>query len=215
MKPDDIPLLYFHDDLISPGDSSIDRDLGIAMTHMARRTGFDAVAQRVGREAMPLLDAAVVEAPNDVAAWEARGYALWLAGRRATALMATENALRLAPDREDALRDAAFFASNLGRRDLAVEYWNRLLRVNPWQEPTHFNLGQAAAEAENWDEVLRHCQEGLRIDPLSTESRTLLVLYYARTGNPTRARAEFDALLALKPPKEDELRRWFATLKVP
>jgi hypothetical protein len=40
-------------------------------------------------------------------------------------------------------------------------------------------------------------------------------LYYAKTGQPDLARAEFEVLLALKPPKEEELRHWFTGLNVP
>ena len=213
--PSEIPLHYFHHDLVDPGDSAVSRDLALAMIGLARDWNFDPLAQQVGRMALPLLATAVKDDPDDVSAWEARGYALWLVDRRKEALTASETALTLAPRREVALRDAAFFAAKLGRKDLAVEYWKRLLTVNPWQEPTHYNLAKVAAEREDWPEVLRECQEGLRIDPTSVESRTLLVLYYAKTGDPARARAEFEVLLALKPPKEEELRRWFAGLHVP
>jgi tetratricopeptide (TPR) repeat protein len=135
--------------------------------------------------------------------------------RRKEALTASETALALAPRRELALRDAAFFAAKLGRKDLAVAYWRRLLIVNPWQEPTYYNLAKIAADRDDWEEVLRECQAGLRIDPTSTESRALLVSYYAKTGKPERARDEFEALMALKPPKEEALRRWFAGLNLP
>jgi tetratricopeptide (TPR) repeat protein len=208
-------LIYFHRDLANPEDPAVDRDLALAMIEVARNSKVDALAHRVGRTALPLLAAAVRAAPDDVDAWEARGYAYWLAEWPKEALVASETALALAPGRELALKDAAFFAAKLGRKDLAVDYWKRLLAVNPWQEPPHYNLAKVAAERENWEEVLRECRAGLGIDPSSIESRTLLVLYYAKKGAPERARAEFEALLALKPPKEEELRRWFASLRVP
>jgi hypothetical protein len=213
--PSEIPLLYFHRELVNPGDPAVDRDMALAMIEVARNSKVDSLAHRVGRTALPLLAAAVRADADDVNAWEARGYAYWLTDLPKEALAASETALALAPRRELALRDAAFFAANLGRKDLAVSYWKRLLTVNPWQEPTHYNLAKVAAEREDWAEVLRECQAGLRIDPTSIESRTLLVLYYAKTGAPDRARAEFEALLALKPPKEQELRRWFAGLRLP
>ncbi len=213
--PSEIPLVHFHRDLVEPGDTGVERDLGLAMIQIARFSNFDALAQRVGRTALPLLTVAVADAPDDVEAWEARGHALWLAGRREEALTASESALALAPNSEIALRDAAFFAANLGRDELAIRYWKQLLEVNPWQEPTHFNLGKMASARGEWDEVLRQCEAGLRIDPTSVESRQLLVLYYANNGKPDRARTEFDKMLALNPPKADEFRRWFATLGVP
>jgi tetratricopeptide (TPR) repeat protein len=213
--PNGIPLFYFHSDLVDPRDPAVERDLALAMIESGRNSKVDAITQQAGLKALPRLAAAVRDAPDDVDAWEARGYAYWLTDQPKEALAASEKALALAPRREQALRDAAFFAAKLGRKDLAVAYWKRLLTVNPWQEATHYNLAKIAAEREDWEEVLRECQAGLRIDPTSVESRTLLVLYYAKTGEPDRARAEFEALLALKPPKEEELRRWFAGLRVP
>jgi tetratricopeptide (TPR) repeat protein len=208
-------LLYFHRDLVGPDDPAVERDMAVAMIEIARNSKIDALGKRVGRTALPFLGAAVQADPEDVDAWEARGYAYWLADWTKEALAAAETALALAPQREQSLKDAAFFAAKLGRKDLAVAYWKRLLTVNPWEEPTHYNLGKVAAEREKWPEVLRECEAGLAIDPTSIESRTLLVLYYAKTGEAARARAEFEALLALKPPKEAELRRWFAGLRVP
>jgi Flp pilus assembly protein TadD len=215
LGPNEIPLLYFHRELVSSEDPAVDRELALAMIEVARNSKVDALAQRVGQTALPLLAAAVRASPDDVDAWEARGYAYWLMGRTKEALAASETALALAPRRELALKDAGFFAAKLGRKDLAVRYWKELLTVNPWQEPPHYNLAKVAAEKGEWEEALRECQVGLRIDPTSIESRTLVVSYYARKGIFDRAKAEFEALLALKPPKEQELRRWFAGLRAP
>src|SRR5262249_55890129 len=158
-----------HSELVSPEDPAVDRDLALAMIVAARNSKVDALAKRVGGTALPMLAAAVRDDPDDVDAWEARGYAYWLADWPKDALAACERALALAPRREVALKDAAFFAAKLGQKDLAVNYWRRLLTVNPWQEPTHYNLAKIAAEREDWPEVLRECQAGLQIDPTSIE----------------------------------------------
>jgi hypothetical protein len=214
-RPGEIPLVYFYRELVGESGGDVARDLGVAMIETARRMESDGLARTIGSRALPLLDRAVQEAPDDLVAWEARGYALWLVGSAEGALRASETALAHAPQREVALADAGLFAAKLGRADLAVSYWRRVLEVNPWQEPPHFNIGRVLAEREDWEGVLRECRAGLQVDPTSVESRVLLVLYYAKTGRHDRARAEFESVLALKPPDEERLRSWFAGLELP
>jgi hypothetical protein len=214
-RTETLSLVHFHRDRAAPLDRDAERDLAMAMIHLARGWNFNPVAQQAGRRALPLLDRAVREAPEDEEASADRAFALWLAGRREDALAACETTLTLAPASETPLGDAAFFAANLGLRDRAIEYWRRLLKVNPWQESVYFDLARALAERGEWDEALRQCRAGLRIDPTSMKGRMFLVMYHAKHGEPKQARAEFDTLLALKPPNEEMLRRWFAGLGLP
>jgi len=214
-RPEDLFLVHFHRDPAVRLDRDAERDLAMAMIGLARGWNFGALAQQVGRRALPLLDRAVRETPEDVAASADRAFALWLANRPEDALAACETTLALAPASEVTLGDAAFFAVTLGRRDRAIAYWRRLLKVNPWQESVYFDLARALAEGGEWDEALRQCQAGLRIDPTSVKARLFLVMYHAKHGEPKQARAEFDTLLALKPPNEETLRRWFASLGLP
>ncbi len=187
----------------------------MAMISLARGWNFSAMAQQAGRQALPLLDGAVFAAPNDVEASADRAFALWLAGRREDALAACEATLTRAPTNEVSLSDGAFFAAALGQRDRAVEYWRRFLKVNPWNESVYFDLARALSERGEGDEALRLCRAGLRIDPTSVKGRMFLVIYYAKHGQPKQARTEFDVILALKPPHEDVLRRWFESLGLP
>ncbi len=212
---DNLLLVPFASDGAAPVYRDVERDLGVAMIRLARGWNFDRLAQEAGSRALPLLDRTVRKAPEDVEASADWAFALWLTGQREDALAACESTLALAPTSEVALGDAAFFAATLGRRDRAIEYWRRLLKVNPWQEAVYFDIARALAEDGKWDEGLRMCRAGLRIDPTSVKSRMFLVMYHAKHGEPKQARAEFDTILALKPPNEEMLRRWFASLRLP
>lgn len=213
--PDDLILVHFPADRAVPLDHDAERDLAMALIGLARGWNFSPMAQQAGHRALPLLDRAVREAPEDVEASADRAFALWLVGRRPDALAVCESTLDLAPASEVTLGDAAFFAVTLGRRDRAIEYWRRLLKVNPWQDSVYFDIARALAEGEQWEEALRLCRQGLRIDPTSVKGRLFLVMYHAKHGEPKQARAEFDTILALKPPNEEMLRRWFASLRLP
>jgi predicted CXXCH cytochrome family protein len=67
----------FHQGASGPGERALARDLGIALVEKARQ---EAAGARAGELALPLLDGALRDVPEDVAALEARGFALWLPG---------------------------------------------------------------------------------------------------------------------------------------
>jgi hypothetical protein len=50
----------------------------------------------------------------------------------------------------------------------------------------------------------------VRIDPTNADARVVLVACLIGSGDREQARAEFETLMALRPPNADELRRWFA-----
>jgi tetratricopeptide (TPR) repeat protein len=158
-----------------------------------------------------LLEEAVKTWPDDVAAWEAKGYALWLQGRKLEALADLEIVLAKAPEQETTLLFAAAVAAALGHGETAISYWRRALAIDPWPATPHFQLAQLLAKRQEWHGAAAECQAALQADPASLETRLLLVMCLVRNGNQARAGAEFDALLALSPPQDREvLRRWFA-----
>jgi len=210
LLPGQIPLVHFHRDQIDPRDPEVLRDLGLALMEQARRHDLESARQGIAQMASPFLEDALEHAPDDVDTGEAKGYALWIMGQVDEALAATESVLARVPEREVALEDAGRCAAKLGKDDLAITYWKRLLAVNPWHASAHGNIARALVRRKDWPGVLREVEADLRIDPFNIDSRTLLVLYHLRTGNPDRARAEFETILALKPADADKLRRWFA-----
>ena len=96
-------LVNFHRDLMDERErAEAERDIGVALCRDGPR----------GRGvALPLLEAALAARPDDVAAWEAKGFALGQLGRGEEALAAFRTALAREPDRESALAGAAYLAA--------------------------------------------------------------------------------------------------------
>jgi cytochrome c-type biogenesis protein CcmH/NrfG len=208
LDPGEVPIVSYYRDRVAPRDKEVTRDLGLALVQLARQHGPS--ARPLGRLALPLLEGAVHRDGADVAALEAKGYALWMEGQPAEALETLEAALAKAPGRERSLDDAASLAVGLKRHDDALAYSRRAVEVNPWVPSYHLRLGQLLAEDQDWEGALGEAQAVLRLDPGSVPARTLLVRCYIRTTRRERARAEFAALLALEPPDREALQRWFA-----
>jgi Flp pilus assembly protein TadD len=202
LRPGEAPLVPFHPDGIEDA-----RDRGLALVELVR--DHPGLAKQLGSSALTLLEEGLQTAPRDVPAWEAKGFLLWLLNRKTEGLAALENALALAPERELTLTYAAVLATALDQKDAAIGYWQRAIRVDPWNSQYHFRLAQLLALQGRWTEADEASAAALRLNPLSEEIRVLRVTCLIRTGNQERARTEFQPLLDLKPADETTLRRWF------
>ncbi|HEV3260494.1 MAG TPA: tetratricopeptide repeat protein, partial [Gemmataceae bacterium] len=205
------PLVPFRADLRSAAKQTSEpeagRDLGAALVDWASRQPTRRAY--LGQLAVPLLTRALEEQPDDVPAWEAKGYALWIQGREQEALAAFDAALGRVPRRENSLYGAALIAADLGRTDDAIAYWERAIDVNPWNWQYHDELAKLYAGRGKWQAAAAQCRSALALNPPSWDTRKLLVRCYLRLGQQGRARAELDTLLGLGPPDPDALRRWF------
>jgi hypothetical protein len=209
-RPGEVPLIHFHRDQLPDADRERGRDLGVALMDLAAQAPPGPGRTYFGRVALPLLEDATAAAPDDLAAWEALGQAWLCLARPAEALDAYEAALVRAPRRELALAEAATVAGQLGRADDAIGYWRRAIAVNPRRPHYHHQLAALLAGRGQTAAALDECAAALRLSPASAEARRLEVVCWLQKGDKERARAAFAKLLALKPPQEEELRRWFA-----
>ncbi len=200
-------LVSFHAGLAGPGPGEVERDLGLALAEVANDT--PELRRHAGRQALALLQEAVRRWPDDAPAWQAKAQALRLLGRPREAADDLRAALAASPERESALEAAAALASELGEWAAARELWQRAAAVNPWNAGYRMRLGEALVAGREWDAAERASREALRLDPTSTDARTVLVSSLLGAGRWDQARAEFEALLALRPPNAEELRRWF------
>ncbi|MGH7174139.1 MAG: tetratricopeptide repeat protein [Gemmataceae bacterium] len=207
LRPGEAPLVYFHRDWNDPSDPEVQRDLGLALVDLAREAS--PVRKQLSQTAAPLLEAALQRQPNDVAAWEAQGQALWVQQRSVEALASCERALTLAPGRETALADAATYAQTLGKRSTAIAYCQRLLAINPWASSRRFQLAQLWADSKEWDKAAAECREVLRINPAHLNAHLLLAAYYLEKKDRSHAQAEFEIVLALHPRNPEAIRRWY------
>jgi Tfp pilus assembly protein PilF len=185
------------------------RDLGVALTDLAMQAPPGPLRTHFSGAALPLLEDATWAAPDDVRAWEARGYALRCLSQPRDALEADEKALALAPGREMALAEAATAAGQMGQAEDASNYWRRAVAVSPRRWHYHYELGQLLADQRRWADALAELDTALRLNPASVNARILQVGCLIDNSQEDQARAAFARLLALKPPREQELRRWF------
>ena len=202
-------MVPFPPDTIATDDTQTGRDLGVALMEWTERQP-DRTARQLSDMALPLLESALHRGAQDPAAWEAKGNALWLQGRLADALAAYATALKQSPERETSLFLAATLALRLNRRDAAGSYAERAVRVNPYRWQYHQMLAAVHVQKEDWTKAVQECQETLKLNLASLAARGLLVTSYLRTGQKAKAQAEFNRMLSLSSPEQQEaLRRRF------
>jgi tetratricopeptide (TPR) repeat protein len=203
-----VPLIRFATKPSGASDDETARDQALALVQWAEsRTPDRPSRARLARIALPPLEAAVQKAPADFAAWQARGRALRLLGRKEEALAAFEAVLAQAPADEEALISAAALLGQLGRRETAISYWKRALAVNPWYAPYHYELARLLVLRQDWEAAAAEGEVAVRLHPFHAEARQLLLLCHLQTGEREKARAEFETLRRVNPAAAEALRR--------
>jgi Flp pilus assembly protein TadD len=198
------PVVIFHRDLMDDRErAAAERDIGVALC----RDGPQGAAF-----ALPRLEQGLAARPDDLGAWEAKGFALDLLGRGEEAKAAFQMALTKQPNRELALRGAAYAAMRRGWRDDAIAYWRRAIAISPWRPDYRAELATLYVQASDWRMAVEAARETLRQNPADIETRKRLVRCYLYLRNPTAARGELQTLLGFDPPDREELLRWFPPL---
>jgi len=191
-------------------DALISRARGLALTRSAESGRADQPNRsRLTKEALPLLDEAVKSFPEDVAALQARGYALWQQNRKEEAGASFQAGLKLTPENETTLIYAASLAAEMGQLDQAAGLWQRAVQVNPWNARSHFELARLFIIREEWSSAVEESREVLRLNPFHTEARKILIVCYQQMRDMPKARAEFRRLMELNPPNPQMLQEWF------
>jgi Flp pilus assembly protein TadD len=191
-------------------DAIISRARGLAVIRLAESGRADQPSRsRLTKEVLPLLDEAVKNFPDDVAALQARGYALWQQNRRAEAGASFQAGLRLAPENETTLMYAASLAAEMGQVDQALGLWRRAVQINPWTARSHFELARLFIIRKEWASAVDESREVLRLNPFHLEARKVLIVCYQQMRDMPKARAEFRRLMELNPPNPQLLQEWF------
>jgi predicted CXXCH cytochrome family protein len=199
-------VVLFHRDLMNEQErAEAQRDVGVGLA-MCDDWPPSAAA------ALPLLEAALLGRPDDVAAWESKGIVLGRLGRREESMAAFRAALAQEPNREQTLMHAAYQAVFAGRREEAIAYWRRLIAINPGREIYHAELANLLSQVRDWRGAADESRAAIRLNPARVQMRQLLVRCELYLKNPEAARKEFQTLLGFDPPNRDELVRWFAPL---
>jgi tetratricopeptide (TPR) repeat protein len=164
------------------------------------------------RPVYTLLTPALERQPDDVAAWEARGQALWWDKRPREALDSLEEALNRAPRRELALRTAALVTLDLNETERSIAYWDRVLAIDPYTWQAHVFRAQALALRKQWGAAVEACDASLRLNPFESRTRMLLIDCLIHQGKQPHAREELAILLALRASPPEQIQKWFDEL---
>jgi len=209
-QPAEIPLTDYHWALMSEEerrDSA--RDLGVALGWAARNTNAPRVARVVATQALPLLEAAVRDRPDDVAARESLGHAFRFLDRPEDALRTFEEVLRIAPGREWTLRSTGPLLADFQRFERARSVFEKAIAVNPWCSDYRAALAQVCYQAGDWSGAVAACRAAIRLNPELFAARSLLIQSFLRSHQPEKADAEFVTLLRLYPASREVWQQWY------
>jgi hypothetical protein len=189
------------------GEPGRRRDLGIALAMLLWKDEVD--PRRFAASAVALLENAIVDDPEDVAAWHSKGTALMRLGRTTEGLASFESALDRMLHQELCLAEAAEAAQMLNRLPESRTYWLRAIESNPWRPVYRARLTRLLIRMEAWEEAKVQCQAWKRGEPWSSEAALMWITCLLHEGDRDGARAEFARLEALRPPHLDRLKTWF------
>jgi tetratricopeptide (TPR) repeat protein len=191
------------------------RDLGVALTLVGQsmRRQSPETSRMAGTMALPLLRQWLATRPDDLLAREAEGNALWFLGRtrEASDVYRAVAAAAPPPGRESALQALAQSASDLADYPLARDTLRKALGINPWNVDYHLALAQVDVQLGDWTSAATACRDALRLNPALLDARALLVRTHLHAGDASRARAEFETLVAFTPASRELWEDWFRT----
>jgi hypothetical protein len=190
-----------------PSGAVADRDLGIALFHVARERWRQGGSTALARRASALLDAALAERPADVPALEARAHLLWMRGLTAEARDVFRAGLDLDGNNERLLEGAAALAGATGRREEAVALLRHAAAINPYCADYPRRLAILYTEMGRWAEAVRSARAALGLDIALVEARIALIVAQARLGDRAAAGDELRRLRAFDPAAADALQR--------
>ncbi len=214
-QPGKSPLMDYHWPLMTEDERrDAARDMGVAQGWAARNLrASPEVARFAAMHGLPLLEKAVRDRPDDLAARESLGHVFAILGRPEDALHAFEGVLAIEPRRELALRSSGRLLARLKRPDLARAAIRKTIAVDPWRSEYHLALARVCYQAGVWPESIAACREAIRLNPELFEARSLLVQCYVRSNEPDKADSEFQVLLRFYPASREVWQQWYAQQK--
>jgi predicted CXXCH cytochrome family protein len=210
-QPADLLVFDYHWGLMNAEERrDAARDLGVALNWGARiMNSAPQLARIAASQALPLLEAAVRDRPDDLAARESLGLAFGILDRREQARHAYEEVLRREPGREMTLRSAGRLLARDQRLDLARAALQKTIALDPWRSDYHLALAGVCVQAGDWPGAIAACREAIRLNPELFEARSLLVQCYLRSHEPQKADAEFQILLRFYPASREVWQEWY------
>ena len=201
---------------LNPGDSgpgtpgSPGRELGIALAAEGAKYLHLPLARQLGLQALPFLDKALAEQPDDLQAQRYRARALALAGRRRAALEVAETILKVAPSFEDVLGELVQYAVELGDYRPALAPAAKAVALNPWSSELHERRAFLLCQIQDWSEAARESRESLRLNPFRRFARMFLIEALLHGNDKTDVETELARLFKLHPDERGALEQWNA-----
>ena len=127
------------------------------------------------------------------------------AGRKEEAFWHYQEAVRIAPNYEDARYNLANVLAKRGRLEEAYENYLVVLRRNPRNADAHSNLGNILLSNGNTDEAIQHFEEALRNRPDHAEAHNNLGNALDTLGRKDEAEYHYREALRSKPEYTDAL----------
>ncbi len=118
---------------------------------------------------------------------------------RAEAMDAYERAVRLEPEKIEALLNCGTLHYEDGNLEKAFEYFARAISSQPGSALAHFNLGSVLEEIGDADAARKHLRQAVRLDPTYPDAQYNLAYVCEKLGALAEARDHWLAYLKLDP----------------
>jgi tetratricopeptide (TPR) repeat protein len=198
------PLAFFPSRRPDFNDATEGRDYAVGLVEMAKQGKASGV--EIAREALPHLERAIAENPDDYQAWEAKSYSLQYSGRKSEAFAAAQRVLSLLPNYESGLTHAAMLASEVEQIDQSLKHWRKAVALNPGNAEYRQELANLLARSGDWAGARVEAEEAVRLDPARATAHAILAIAQLRAGNRTKADELFQTVELLAPPNLNQLR---------
>lgn len=133
---------------------------------------------RSARDAASLLRSILEVAPNDAETLEAFGVTQALQGRATDARKTWQAALATNPHRESLLVRLAFVCHDLGDLVAAADYFDRLLKLNPWHAAFHGRQAHILGLLGKLDAAILEAERAVELDPTLSQAHDWLAKAY-------------------------------------
>ena len=118
---------------------------------------------------------------------------------RAQAIEAYDHALRIDPQKVDALLNCGTLCYEEGNLKKAAEYFVRALQVDPGSALAHFNLGSVLEEVGRLEAARLHLRNAVRLDPSYPDAHYNLAFVCEKLGARNEAQRHWQAYVTLDP----------------
>ena len=151
--------------------------------------------------------------PNHQLSWKVLGAIFGQAGQLGDALLANQNAVRLAPQDVDAHSNLGATLLELGKLEEAEASCRQAIALQPNYADAHNNLGSALRQLGRLEEAEASCRQAIRLKPGYVEAHCNLGNTLYKLGRNEAAQASYEQAIALKPDYAEAQSNLGATLQ--